>query len=207
MKLTNKILALLVVFSLFGTQKLKAQAAFEEGKSYASIGYGYQLLSVKSLFKSVTTGVEGIKTTGLGPIVFKYEYAVSKKIGIGISGAYTASSISWTDNDAIDPNGNSTTYNYKYKYSKFTFTPRLNIHLTENEKIDPYVGFGLGFKKASFSLDTNDPTYTDELDLPLDKISMEASFGCRFLFTEQIGAFVELGVGHGFFQGGVVAKF
>lgn len=29
MKLTNKLLALLVVFSLFGTQKLKAQAAFE----------------------------------------------------------------------------------------------------------------------------------------------------------------------------------
>lgn len=206
MKLTNKLLALLVVFSLFGTQKLKAQAAFEEGKSYASIGYGYQLFSVKSLFKAVATGTNEIKTTGFGPIVYKYEYAVNEKIGIGISGAYTSSNISWTNN-TTDALGKNVTYNYKYKYSKFTFTPRLNIHLTENEKIDPYVGFGLGFKKAAFNLDTNDPTYTDEIDFPTGKVSLEASFGCRFLFTEQIGAFVELGVGHGFFQGGVVAKF
>jgi hypothetical protein len=36
---------------------------------------------------------------------------------------------------------------------------------------------------------------------------MSASFGCRFYFTDNIGAFIELGMGHGFAQGGLQLKF
>jgi hypothetical protein len=38
-------------------------------------------------------------------------------------------------------------------------------------------------------------------------VGIEATFGTRFLFTDNVGAYVEIGLARAFFQFGVTGKF
>lgn len=188
---------MLLILAVCNTSKVNAQAAFEKGKSYASLGYGLTLFKAAKLL-TITANELGMKSNYFGPLLIKYEYAVSDKIGIGMSFGYTTVGVSATD----DSN-----YTYKFKYNKLTATPRVNFHLGgENEKLDPYIGFGLGYKKVSYSLTTNNPD-VPQIKIPGFPSSFEASVGCRYIFTPNVGAFIEVGAGHGYTQFGLVAKF
>ena len=205
MKKLKTIFAVLTVFVFCNASKVNAQGAFEKGKSYASLGYGYSLLNYKNLFFSGVNFTSTLKTSGFGPIGLKYEYAISDKIGIGFSAGYTKSSVTLTDN--LSTSG-SEQYTYKYSFSKLTITPRLNFHLGgDNKKIDPYIGFGVGFKKVNYGFTTTDSNYKAANISGIIPMSFEASFGCRFLFSENLGGFAEIGAGHGFLQVGLVGKF
>ncbi len=203
MKLITKSLAMLLIATVCTAYTGNAQA-FEKGKSYASIGYGFQLLPVKSLFK-VYQDELGFKVKGMGPFAMKYEYAITDKVGIGLNIGFTNASIAWSDS-SLNLSGNIENFNYSYKYSKLTITPRFNYHLGDNEKIDPYIGLGIGFKKASYKFTTSDPFFNG-ISFSGLPVSFEATFGIRGWFTDQIGAFAEIGAGHGFFQLGAVGKF
>jgi hypothetical protein len=52
--------------------------AFEEGKNYISVGYGYELFSVKRFFDLYENEV-GFNVKGFGPVVAKYEHGLSEK--------------------------------------------------------------------------------------------------------------------------------
>lgn len=196
--ITIGLVLLLSATSLTG----KAQSAFEKGKSYVSLGYAAQLIPIKAIFK-VYADELGFSVKGLGPVVVKYEYGISEKVGIGFNIGYTSGNIQWTAPDSLGGGG---TYNYQYKYSKLTATPRFNYHFGDNKMIDPYLGMGIGFKRAQYNLTTNDPFFQG-LSISGIPVSFEATFGLRVLFTEQIGGFAEIGAGHGFFQFGAVGKF
>lgn len=185
--------------------------AFEEGKHYVSLGYGYQAVGVRTIFKTFDS-YAGFSVKGFGPVLAKYEYGVSDNVGIGVSLGYNTTDISW--NREGEELNNETgeyekrTYKTGYKHSKLTAVARVNFHLAKHETIDPYIGLGFGFKSNQFNLSTNDPEFSEtSLDFRGIPIAMSASFGCRFYFTENIGAFIELGMGHGFAQGGLQMKF
>ncbi len=207
MKIISKMIVGSMLLVLLSSTNSNAQSAFEKGKSYVSVGYGYQILSIKSIYKVYDNPLlySGFSVSGMGPIRVNYEYAVSDKLGVGLNIGYTSASVKFTDS-YTDGSGNTQTYNYKYKYSKLTILPRLNWHLGESEKVDPYIGFGIGFKKVTYALETNDPNFQG-IKLSGLPVGFDATFGCRFLFTPNIGAYVEVGAGHGFLQGGLVAKF
>ncbi|MBI3235546.1 MAG: outer membrane beta-barrel protein, partial [Bacteroidetes bacterium] len=172
-----------------------AQTAFEEKKSYASVGYGYQLLSRKDFFDQ-NQSAQNYKSKGFGPLVLKYEYAISEKIGIGASMSYTTASVSW--DDLGGSNGFDTTYRNTYKFTKYTITPRINFHYGDNEKLDLYTGFGVGMRRVNNVFSTTDPAGSKETFKQGVPISLEITTGARFLFTEQIGVFVEVGVSSAF---------
>ena len=73
-------------------------------------------------------------------------------------------------------------------------------------KLDPYFGFGLGFKSSTWKLDTNDDFFNG-VTFKGVPVSMEAKFGVRYFFVPALGAFAELGIGHGFANVGLVGKF
>jgi len=201
-------MALLFLTSIYN--KSTAQA-FEEGKSYISIGYGYQVAGVRNFFDFYADYAD-FSISGFGPIVGKYEYGISDNVGIGVCLGYSGADISWRNQTEVynpqTEQNETRTYNYGYKNSKITGVARINWHFGDNEKIDPYLGLGLGFKSNTFTLSTNDPDFNEgELNFKGIPVAMSASFGCRFYFTENIGAFVELGMGHGFAQGGLQMKF
>ncbi len=206
MKFIKTTIVASIVMVLALSHTARSQAAFEKGKSYVSLGYGYQILSVKTLFQVYEKDL-GFSVSGFGPIRLNYEYAVTEKVGIGLNMGYTSASVQFTADRVDLPTGKITTYNYKYKYSKLTALPRLNFHLGgDNEKIDPYIGFGIGFKKVTYAIETLDPDFSG-IKFGGVPLGFEATFGCRFLFTPALGGYVELGAGHGFAQVGMCAKF
>lgn len=185
--------------------------AFEAEKSYVSVGYGYELFSVKRFF-DLYENETGFSVKGFGPVVAKYEYGLSEKVGIGLAVGYGGATVSWRDDYSVYNEATGQydikTYSYEYKNNKITGTARINWHLGDHDKIDPYIGVGLGFKSNRFKLSTTDSNFDEgTLDFKGVPMSMSASFGCRFYFTDNIGAFIELGMGHGFAQGGLQMKF
>lgn len=196
-KIKISLIALLLVSGFVSNAQ-----AFEQGRSYVSVSYGYQLVNFGKLFNAYDSYGD-YKYKQLGPIGFQYEYALSDKIGLGVSAGYTATNVTWSQTDAANPDNN---YFYKYKGSKITGNARLNVHMGEHDKLDPYFGFGLGFKSSTWKLDTNDDFFNG-VTFKGVPVSMEAKFGVRYFFVPALGAFAELGIGHGFANVGLVGKF
>ncbi|HEY8403703.1 MAG TPA: hypothetical protein VIK71_03745 [Flavobacteriales bacterium] len=210
MKRITNTMCLMLAFVLMSSTFNRTNAqSFEEGKNYLSIGYGYELFSVKRIFETYEDEA-GFNVKGFGPITAKYEHGLSDKVGIGLVLGYGGATISWRDENVTqtDDGTEIRAYKYEYKNKKITGVARINWHLGSHDKIDPYIGLGLGFKSNKFTLSTNDANFDEsELNFNLFPMSMSASFGCRFYFTDNIGAFIELGMGHGFAQGGLQVKF
>jgi opacity protein-like surface antigen len=199
-----KITIVAAAMLIFGFNSAKAQA-FEEGKSYISLGYGYALFNASTFFGAYED-LASFENKGFGPMTLQYEYAVGPKFGIGIDVGYSGSSVAWDVDDVyVFATDDYIDANYKYKNAKLTVNLRGNLHFGSHDKIDPYLGFGFGFKNSTWSLETNDADFED-LSFNATPVSMLLRFGTRVMFTDNIGAFIEGGIGHGVFQGGLVAK-
>ena len=203
----NKIkLTLLSLSVLFGGMNLNAQA-FQQGKNFVSLSYGLKLVTPESFLRALDPDLPiGLKFTNIGPIGLKYEYAVAEDVGIGVSLGYSSFNVSYSEQVIEGSSVNE--YYYTVKGSKFTGSARINWHFGEHDIIDPYLGLGLGFKARTTKYESNDLGETTGVFFPLlFPVSFEATFGTRFLFSDNLGAFVELGIGHGVLQAGLVGKF
>lgn len=173
--------------------------SFVQGNRYLSLGYGQQAWSVKKEY-SIYQGREGFDISGFGPITLKGEYAVTNHIGIGFSTVYSNSRINWLENPGTE------IHYYQVSDRKFTFTPRLNLHFSKSNVFDFYMGGGFGFRNRKREKTTNDIMYQFDSSPISIPISMELSMGCRFNFADNVGSFLEFGVGHGYLQGGVFVR-
>ena len=200
-----KITIVAAAMLMFGFNSAKAQA-FEEGKHNISVGYGYALINGSLLF-STYESYDNFNFSSLGPINLQYEFAVGPKFGIGIDAGYSGSSASWkVDDQFVQATGETINATYDYKKTKLTINLRGNVHFGDHDMIDPYLGFGLGFKTSKWALETNHEDFEGIEISNLIPVSLLIRFGTRIMFTDNIGAFIEGGFGHGLFQGGLVAK-
>ncbi|MEO5643543.1 MAG: hypothetical protein ABIQ40_12760 [Bacteroidia bacterium] len=183
----------------------KKASAFGEGKSIISIGYGFPNLG-KSIFNTYNT-YNDFKVSGFGPMHVKYEYGVSDKIGIGVSVNIVTFKVAWTE-APYSYSDSTVAYEHRIKSSAYSALARLNIHFATQEKIDPYWGIGIGYSGRKYTYSSDDPNYTSGIALtnPIP-IGFESTLGCRFFFTENIGAYIEVGFSKSIVQGGLVAKF
>jgi hypothetical protein len=208
-KITTLALACGLLLTSLGAQ---AQA-FDKGKSIVSVGYGFPNLGA-SIFKSAYGTEVGYKVTGIGPMFLKYEYGVSEKIGLGIIAGYSGFTIKWQEEYSTY---NSTTgtystgyYNWNLKYTSPSVGVRFNYHFATKDKLDPYFGVGAGWRGGSFSYSTDDPNGTGTVTKVkvLFPVYMPITVGMRYYFTDNIGAYIELGIDKGsVVQGGLALKF
>lgn len=212
--------SLMLIGLIFAQHNSHAQA-FEEGKSYVSASYGVGTFfslgfgAVKSLIKEVIPNASGIKLSTLGPICGKYEYAVSKHLGLGLGINYISNDINYVDSYTTS-NGQYTVINkYEVSRTSLSFLARANVHLGDHEKLDPYFGAGIGYRYETwgqeYSFSSTDPNAkSSEHDLPSFPgipFGLEATFGLRYLFTPNVGAFAEVGFAKSVLQAGIVGKF
>ena len=205
MRKTKQIILIVNTLLIFGT-KANAQA-FEENKNYFSLSYGFKLVNPSTFLTEVVGDISSdIKIANFNPIGLKYEHALTENIGVGVSMGYSSFDLSTVV--TVDDGTTVQKYNHSINGSKFTASARMNLHFGDHDIIDPYIGFGLGYKNRSIKYTSNDPSKKTGLVLPiLTPLSFEATFGTRFMFHKNVGAFVEIGIGHGFLQGGLVGKF
>ncbi|MBD2756816.1 hypothetical protein [Spirosoma validum] len=101
-------------------------------------------------------------------------------------------------------------YNYGYYSGGYNFIyagARGSYHFpTQNSTFDPYIGATLGFRYAGYK-DSYGSSYYDYGGGYNSGLYVGVHIGARFMFSEKIGAFAELGYGVSALKVGLAAKF
>ncbi len=199
------ILPLLALTMMLAPTKTNAQA-LEQGNVIIDAYYGFPNL-YSAIFKAA---YESSNSTGLtlgsqGPLGIRAEYLITDKVGFGIDLGMNSSSISYSE---ADINNSNIIYDYKFKTSKIGAIFTVNYHFVENDKLDAYFVLGGGYGNRTFKFTSTDPNYIEESMESVIPISYKIGVGMRYFFTENIGANLALGLGHGgLVNAGISAKF
>lgn len=177
-----------------------AQAqAFTEGSNNIYLGYGAVTLlgSISRNFDSYSD----VNYSSLGPIYVKYEHGVTEDIGLGISFAYATNEwvYKYTSLDQV--------YTETTERSTYSILARFNYHIGDSEKFDPYIGFGVGFRDATWTSKSDGATSSGVELKSLFPFGMDLTFGTRYFFTDNIGLYAEVGAAKSVVQGGLAVKF
>jgi hypothetical protein len=149
----------------------------------------------------------------------RLEYMLADNFGIGVDVNYVKSGSNYdiTRSDSVWNGATSmydvttNTYNYDYTSVRLRAMLRMNYHFVQNERVDAYTGFALGYKHANRVWTVEDPNANEE-DLSLEgaliPLAIRLALGTRIYFTDNIGMMIELGAGGGTpIQVGLSAKF
>ena len=151
----------------------------------------------------VNAGIGLIRTfysghsTAVPPISISADYGITDKISVGGFFGYTST---------------KDRYSYYYDtrdYVKYSFTiigVRGAYHLNLLDQLDTYAGLMLGYNIASSKVNSNSP-YWDDYAVASGGLALSAYVGGRYHFTEQIGAFAEVGYGISVLNLGATFRF
>lgn len=192
------------------TKHGRGSDAFAEGTMVISAGYGFPNWG-KTLFKAFQDYTD-YKVTGFGPLHAKFEYGLSDKIGLGASINYVAYGSTW-NTSYLDYNPSTglyenKVYNEGWDVTSISFLARMNLHFATTDKLDPYWGIGVGYKATSLKWQTDYPgsSTSGTLSSPIP-FGLETTIGMRYYFSDNIGAYLEMGIAKSIFQGGLALKF
>jgi len=138
--------------------------------------------------------------SSVGPFVATFKYGVMDKLAIGGTVNYSSAST-----------GNFTNFNggnYSYKFTLITAMANGSYHYSNSDKVDFYSGLSLGWAIASLTTEGT-PDLGESGPASVGGFTYHVTpIGFRYLFTENIGAYTELGWGlNGLAQIGLSAKF
>ena len=178
-----------ILFSLFlflSTQQLNAQA-FEQENNFIQAGYGLGLGYGRLL--NAYDAYDGYKFSGFGPVFASYERGITDRIGVGVALSYSSYGGKWLD---------GSNYNYSYRWTTLSIMARGAYHFEmRNDKFDPYLGVGIGFLKYGYKWTSSDPSFNEanynvSLGTPL---GYQIFAGARYMFSDNVGGYVEVGYG------------
>lgn len=206
----KKVLLALSIGLISMSANAQDDAAFSQGSSSVSVGYGF-ISPYKTLFKLSNSffGDPNISTKfkSMGPVGLTYEYGFSEKISGGIQIGYSKLENTQTEKDGISAGKD---YIIKQELTQLSVIARGNYHLGSSDKFDPYVGLGLGYGNFKYKVSDND---TDPSDV-LPTISVPGAFGitgqlgAKYYFSSNFGLYAEVGYLAGsFVQAGLTVKF
>lgn len=182
---------------------------FQENASFISAGYGVGNFT-QSLFKVADDNANDVnfQTSMVGPLFLKYEYAFADKVGFGVNFAYVQATADYFYKDQYITDGSKLLEEH-LDWKSYSILARVNWHFGNNEKVDPYFGLGMGYRSASWTGSNNDPQAdfnSATIENPFN-FGFETTLGCRFMFSDNFGAYVEAGLSKAVFQFGLTAKF
>ena len=181
-----KVLVVLMICTVF-CAGVNAQNVFSKGDNNLNLGVG---------IGSVLGGTSGYSTT-TPPVSVSYERGIidelfDEKSSLGI-GAY----LGYAANRHDFGNG------YDWKSSYTIIGARGALHYQLIDKLDTYGGLMLGYNVVSTSFSSDIRIGT----APQNALGWSLFLGGRYYFTDNIGAFAELGYGIAYLQLGVSFKF
>ena len=204
MKTQKLIIAGLLGFSLIAGN-VNARD-FDKGEKHVSLGYG--LATWTGAIFDAYESYGDYSHSATGPFHAKFEYGVSEKMGVGLNLAYGIHDLKYTYDD-FDVNGDPVKYTETTKYTTWSALMRLNWHFGDIEHFDPYWGIGVGYRSGNWKVTSNDPTgetSATEVDEPIP-FGFETTIGARYHFTDNFGAYMEVGLAKSIMQLGVTMRF
>jgi hypothetical protein len=178
MKKINLLMMTLVIAAFFISATGKAQEV--KGKNFVNAGIGI--------------GTYGFVGTGGLPITASFEHGFTDKISAGLTGGLVQRS-----------------YYSDWKYKYFVIGARGSYHFNEvlnvtNPKLDVYGGISLFYRGWSVKYKGNDlPGGTQKSSAGEVDFALHAA--ARYMFSEKVGGYAELGYGISPLQIGVSFKF
>jgi opacity protein-like surface antigen len=209
-KLILPFLSLTMMLSSFTSN---AQCV-EQGSVLIDAYYGFPNLYSK-VFKAAyaNTGTElNLKFSSIGPVGVRAEYMLADKIGLGLDLGMNSSSISYDEETSVynSTTGNyeNTTYNYGFVTRKIGALVTFNFHFVSTDALDVYSVLGVGYGSRTFAFTSTEPGFSSPTISSLVPVAMRVGVGMRYFFTENIGANIGLGFGHGgLLNAGLSVKF
>lgn len=199
---------IMATFSSFGQEKT---SAFEKNSHLFTIGYGAGNFSQDYLRNNVSAANKSNSSfIAVGPLFGKYEIAIEDKLGFGVNFAYMKNTLKFKDENSLNQE-----YNAELTCETMSFLARVNYHIGHNERIDPYVGLGVGVRNLKWLYDDDDPSgNTEQNGENLDylnfsghfPVGFDLTFGMRFYPTSFMGIYIETGIAKGVIQGGLSFK-
>ncbi len=203
---TKIFIILLFTFGL-SLNKTQAQSELEEGNMLISVSYGvpsFAKLGLLKLYKDYNSHYNYKAKALLGPLSLKFEYLAFDKLGVGLSTNLAKASVTYDY-------GNG--HFYTETLTKWNILSRSNYHFYAADNIDLYAGAGVGYnaeKRVRTTAPTDDPSYIKNGDHPLkpeySHVTGEITLGMLYMFSDNFGAFGELGVSKSLLQVGVFLK-
>lgn len=194
----KKITILIVAILTLSAQQQASAQVVEEGNMLIDVYYGFPNL-YSSVFRTAYANsgtATDISITGFGPVGGRFEYLLTDKVGLGIDIGTNNTKLNFKD-QTTDNNGNPVVYNYNYKTQKIGAMVTLNYHFIENDHLDFYGMFGMGYGNRSFTFKSTDPNYVSASAKSYIPVASRLGIGIRYFFTENIGANLGLGIGQG----------
>ena len=179
-----------VIASLFTLTTTNAQISILENNPNFSKGQ----IDVNAGIGLLRTFYSGHSTL-VPPVSVSVEYGITDKISVGGFIGYTSTK------DRIWYDAND--------YARYSFTiigVRGSYHLNLWDKMDTYGGVMLGYNIASAKYDSN-YAWLDNYAVASSSLALSAYVGGRYMFTDSIGAFAELGYGISVLNLGVNMRF
>jgi hypothetical protein len=209
----KKITLFLIAFIISALSTNAQSLAFDKGKTVVTLGYGVPNLTRVGL-KLIYGPYTGYSVTGFGPILVKGDYGILKNLGVGAVIGFSSSKITYSENDYYyDNNGYSQPYTYQESiaWTSLSLGAHANYHFVRKEKLDVYVGGGLGYTINNFVYSNNDPYYGGTRTYATynpSSVFYAATVGLRYYFTPNIGIYGEAGIEKGaLLEGGLALKF
>ena len=191
-----KKVLLLTLLSILG---LNTNAQFfERDINYVNAGYGLGIGYGRLL--NAYQSYDNYKFSGFGPVAFSYERGITDNIGLGLAIGYSSYGGTWLQ----------TGYDYKYRWTTLSIMARGAYHFNvRNRQFDPYAGVGIGFLKYSYKWESNEPgfnedTYNINFGTPL---GYQIFLGARYMFSDNFGAYAEVGYGLSVANAGITLAF
>lgn len=148
-------------------------------------------------FGSVSSNLE-YRTVG-PPVSFggRIEYMLLDNIGIGMDVNYVISGYQYLDESFYDQETNTQIEAvYKYKVTKLRSMVRFNYHFFQSNEFDVYTGFGFGYRRSTRTAYYNNIQTTNYIEDGIylnTPIAIRFCIGAKYYFSNNIGAFVEVG--------------
>jgi opacity protein-like surface antigen len=199
----------MIIASMLGLALVSGKAFagdFDEGEKHLSLGYG--LATWTGAILDAYEGYGDYSHSATGPIHIKFEYGVSEKMGVGLNLAYVVHKMKYNYDD-FDTNGNPVVYTETTDYTTWSALMRLNWHFGDIDHFDPYWGIGVGYRSGKWKVTSNDPTGETsgtEVDEPIP-FGFESTIGARYHFTDNFGAYMEVGLAKSVLQVGATMRF
>lgn len=182
-------------------QKYKAEVVLNTNASFSLVS-SYVRIS----FKVADYQIDGLDTKVTPAISGTADIGVTDRISVGFGYFYQTARADWTSFvDTITDSVYTGEFNFRAK--RYNYGVRALLHFGNNDAIDPYFGFRVGF--GQWKVNTN-VTAFELFDARRfkAKVTFQAIFGVRYYFLPFIGVNGEIAFGYPYFlSGGLSFRF
>ncbi len=190
------------VVTLLCTTFQTAQAQTNNGTSF-TLGYG-----VSQLLGTVNQNLGGTGITSeslLGPYHFKIEKTLASHVSLGLSTSLMRNTFTSAPKSLGSEIGGLTSgASAEAKRWAYSAVGRLNFHLGNSSKFDPYFGGGIGYSSATWSGSTTEFDGLNKI-LGTSRVAYELSAGAKYFLLPNLGVYAEVGAGGpSWLQGGFI---